>query len=138
MKKRTNPKGPRRTAREAILDAAVVALAESPDVPMAVIAESAGVGRATLYRHFPSRDDLIKELSLQAIRLTDEAVAPVFQNYTDAEQPCWVCSKPCYLSGTNIISWPGRPKHRRTKKSLSRPNASSTSSWWVARKCLAG
>lgn len=79
-------KSPRRSARQAILDAATIVLAESPDSPMSAVSEAAGVGRATLYRHFPSREDLIKALSLDAIRATDEAVAPVFDNYSTADK----------------------------------------------------
>lgn len=37
-------------------------LPEFPVLPMAEIARRAGVGMATLYRHFPSRLDLIEEL----------------------------------------------------------------------------
>src|SRR5215217_1332870 len=45
---------------EAILNAASELLAERPDVSMAEIARAAGVVRATLYAHFPSRRDLIE------------------------------------------------------------------------------
>ena len=36
---------------------------EGPRVPMATIAADAGVGIGTLYRHFPSRDDLLGYLT---------------------------------------------------------------------------
>lgn len=39
----------------AILDAALVCFAERPDASMTDIARAAGVGRVTLYAHFPSR-----------------------------------------------------------------------------------
>jgi AcrR family transcriptional regulator len=48
--------------RERILDAARTALAAADDidaVTMHSIAQAAGVGQATLYRHFPSREDLV-------------------------------------------------------------------------------
>jgi AcrR family transcriptional regulator len=49
-----------RAKRRAILDAAWRLVAErGVDVPMRVIAQEAGVGDATLYRHFPTPDDLI-------------------------------------------------------------------------------
>jgi TetR/AcrR family transcriptional regulator, mexCD-oprJ operon repressor len=45
--------------RKVILDAAARVLGQRPDAGMADIAEDAGVGRATLYRHFPTRESLI-------------------------------------------------------------------------------
>ena len=69
---------PRRSAREAVMDAAVSVLARNPGAPMSAVATAAGVGRATLYRHFPTREALVRELALEAIELTDAAVAPAF------------------------------------------------------------
>jgi AcrR family transcriptional regulator len=46
--------------RRAILDAAARVLGQRSDAGMADIAEEAGVGRATLYRHFPTRESLIQ------------------------------------------------------------------------------
>ena len=49
-----------RRNRDAIVAAARVLFAESGlDVPLDAIARRAGVGRATLYRRFPTRDDLV-------------------------------------------------------------------------------
>jgi AcrR family transcriptional regulator len=45
--------------REAILQVAHDALAESPDASLNSIAKRAGVGAGTLYRHFPTREALI-------------------------------------------------------------------------------
>jgi AcrR family transcriptional regulator len=44
----------------AILDAAGRVLRRRPDAAMADIADEAGVGRATLYRHFPTRESLLR------------------------------------------------------------------------------
>ncbi|HEY3014436.1 MAG TPA: TetR/AcrR family transcriptional regulator [Nocardioides sp.] len=44
---------------ESILDAATACLAADADASVADIAKAAGVGRVTLYGHFPSRADLI-------------------------------------------------------------------------------
>jgi TetR/AcrR family transcriptional repressor of mexCD-oprJ operon len=44
--------------RTAILDAAARLLSCRPDAAIAEIADEAGVGRATLYRHFPTRESL--------------------------------------------------------------------------------
>lgn len=60
-------------ARRALLDSAMVLLADNPGASFMEIAEVAGIGRATLYRHFPTREDLIRTLTLEAIKATDEA-----------------------------------------------------------------
>jgi AcrR family transcriptional regulator len=43
----------------AILDAAITCLSERPQATLADIARAAGVGRVTLYGHFPSREALV-------------------------------------------------------------------------------
>ncbi|MFF9431717.1 TetR/AcrR family transcriptional regulator [Streptomyces sp. NPDC014746] len=50
-----------RRNRERILEAAVRAFAEQgADVPIDTIAKAAGVGSATFYRHFPTREALVE------------------------------------------------------------------------------
>ncbi|MFJ9825159.1 TetR/AcrR family transcriptional regulator [Streptomyces sp. NPDC101160] len=50
-----------RRNRERILEAAVRAFSErGADVPIDTIAKAAGVGSATLYRHFPTREALVE------------------------------------------------------------------------------
>lgn len=44
----------------AILDAAARVLGRRPEAAMADIADEAGVGRATLYRYFPTREALLR------------------------------------------------------------------------------
>ena len=51
-----------RDNREAILEAARALFADSTDVAMCQVARRAGVGQATLYRHFPSRGALAAEI----------------------------------------------------------------------------
>src|SRR3954452_24645931 len=49
--------------RERVLDAAVeLVRRDGEKVPMATIAERAGVGVGTVYRHFPTREDLLGAL----------------------------------------------------------------------------
>ena len=48
-----------RRNRDAILAASLEALTESPDASLNAIAKRAGVANATLYRHFPTRADLV-------------------------------------------------------------------------------
>lgn len=64
---------------ERILEAALHALAEDPAAGMGEIATAAGVGRATLYRHFPLREDLIaaiRELARSEAMAAIEAARP--------------------------------------------------------------
>lgn len=48
-------------------------LSADPAVSLGDIAQYAGVGRATLHRYFPSRDDLIHALALRALEEMDVA-----------------------------------------------------------------
>src|ERR1700759_4189103 len=48
-----------RRNRDAILAAALEALTISPDASLNAIAKRAGVANATLYRHFPTRAQLV-------------------------------------------------------------------------------
>jgi AcrR family transcriptional regulator len=48
--------------RESILEAAIHVLAAQPEAGMGEVAAAAGVGRATVYRHFVSREELIEAL----------------------------------------------------------------------------
>ncbi len=64
---------------ESIMEAAVAALTADPAASMSAIAVKAGVGRATLHRHFPTREDLTTALALYCIEETNLAVAAVVQ-----------------------------------------------------------
>jgi AcrR family transcriptional regulator len=55
--------------RRRLLDAAAGAFAEHGiDVGVAEIARRAGVGQGTLFRHFPTKDDLVAAIALDRIR----------------------------------------------------------------------
>jgi AcrR family transcriptional regulator len=56
--------------RERLLAAAAIAVKRDGErVPMATIAEDAGVGIGTLYRHYPTRPALLAALVLRSLRL---------------------------------------------------------------------
>ena len=58
----------------AILDAALAALASDPDSSMSEIARRAGVVRATIYVHFPTRTDLLDAVMEHAVAQVVEAM----------------------------------------------------------------
>jgi hypothetical protein len=56
--------------RERILAAATIAITRAGEkVPMATIADQAGVGIGTLYRHFPTRPALLAALTMRSFEL---------------------------------------------------------------------
>lgn len=58
----------------AILDAALDCLSRDPQASIADIAAAAGVGRVTLYGHFPSRAELIDAAFAHAMRQAEETL----------------------------------------------------------------
>ena len=72
MEPETHERKDVRRNREAVIEAALAILPDDPNASMATIAERSGLGRTTVYRHFPARNDLL--LALFA-RVIDEARA---------------------------------------------------------------
>ncbi|MFR0357637.1 TetR/AcrR family transcriptional regulator [Streptomyces sediminimaris] len=64
----TPPRSDAQRNRERILEVAYEALAADPGTSLNAIAKSAGVGPGTLYRHFPTREDLILTLYRQEVQ----------------------------------------------------------------------
>ena len=60
-----------------IIEAATALLAVNREASMAEIAEASGLVRATLYRHFPTRDDLLREIYSAALDDALEAIVAV-------------------------------------------------------------
>ncbi len=58
-----------------IIDAAARLLADSPGAGMGEIATAAGLGRATLYRHFPTREALIAGMLEEAYDAIDAIIS---------------------------------------------------------------
>jgi AcrR family transcriptional regulator len=72
-----------RATRERILTAAAVVLREDPTASLADIAAHADVGRATVYRHFPTLEALrvaiVKEAEAIGKRIVDEELGPLLR-----------------------------------------------------------
>ena len=74
------------SSREAILEAAFQTFNEKPGASLGDVATRAGVGRATLHRHFRSRQDLMVALAQTALEELNDAVgaaAGAAQSHTD-------------------------------------------------------
>ncbi len=63
--------------RAAILEAAMDVLAVAPSASLSEVAARAGLGRATLYRHFPSREALIGAIQKETLARASAALATV-------------------------------------------------------------
>jgi TetR/AcrR family transcriptional regulator, mexCD-oprJ operon repressor len=61
----------------AILDAGLASFSRNADASLTDVARRAGVGRVTLYRHFPSREALIDAVLAHAIGSADSALEAV-------------------------------------------------------------
>src|SRR5690349_20930589 len=86
-----------RRNREKLLHAAAAQFAAAgADVPLEAVAKAAGLGIGTLYRHFPTRDDLVQATyqeeidqlvaaapELLADRPADEALAAWFERFVE-------------------------------------------------------
>jgi AcrR family transcriptional regulator len=63
--------------RAAIIEAAGAALADDPGTPTMHIARAAGVGRVTLYSHFPSRERLLRAVLDHVLAEADARLATI-------------------------------------------------------------
>ncbi|MEU1074678.1 MULTISPECIES: TetR family transcriptional regulator [unclassified Streptomyces] len=81
-----------RRNRERILEAAVRAFSEKgPDVAIDTIAKAAGVGSATLYRHFPTREALVEAAYRNELaRVCDSATTLLADHAPDRALRLWM------------------------------------------------
>src|SRR5438477_5374201 len=79
-KTRADASAPKRRRADAersissIIDAALEALASDPNASMAEIARRAGVVRATIYMHFPTRESLLDAVMEHSTALVADAI----------------------------------------------------------------
>jgi AcrR family transcriptional regulator len=71
--------------REAILAAALQALAESSDISLNAVAKRAGVANATLYRHFPTREQLVLAVYEAEVRHLVDAADELLADLSPSE-----------------------------------------------------
>ena len=69
-----------------IVEGATVVLASDPEASMDQIAKASGVARATLYRHFENRQDLLREIYRSGLDAAAEAIDAAEPERGDAPQ----------------------------------------------------
>lgn len=70
--------------REKVLNLAMHVLAKNPKASLNEIAEAAEVGRATLFRYFKSRKQLVSELIVEADTQLETATKPIIEKNLNA------------------------------------------------------
>jgi AcrR family transcriptional regulator len=82
---------PRRTRADALRNkeqilraAADLIIEQGPTAPMELIARRAGVGIATLYRHFPDRSVLLRQVALDTLRQSTREAVTALEEEPDA------------------------------------------------------
>jgi AcrR family transcriptional regulator len=75
-----------RRNRRTVLDAAVALLAQRPQATMQEVADASGLGRTTVYRHFPRRQDLIDALYEEVLREAAETVQTAVDSAANARE----------------------------------------------------
>jgi TetR/AcrR family transcriptional repressor of mexCD-oprJ operon len=75
MSAQADAPGARAQARRYVLSAAAAVLAENPAASMQEIATASGIGRATVYRWFANRDQLIEAIHAQVLAEAGELMS---------------------------------------------------------------
>ncbi|MDW7773583.1 MAG: TetR/AcrR family transcriptional regulator [Desulfobulbaceae bacterium] len=70
--------------KEKMLNLAMYILAKNPNASLNEIAEAAEVGRATLFRYFKSRKQLLHELVVEADKKLEKATRPIIEKKLSA------------------------------------------------------
>jgi len=81
-----------RRVKERVLGRAIDVLRGEPDASMAIVAAGVGVHRATLYRHFPTRDALIGCLTERATAEGRHIVAEIAADPAELRQLRKLCT----------------------------------------------
>ncbi|WP_461536457.1 TetR/AcrR family transcriptional regulator [Spongorhabdus nitratireducens] len=80
MMNKVTTKTRRKPALETLLNSAVTLLAENPGATLSQIASNAGIGRATLHRHFQDREELIAELVRRSLTTSRDVGKPILES----------------------------------------------------------
>ena len=119
--------------RERILAAATIAVRRDGEkVPMATIAEEAGVGIGTVYRHYPTRPALLAALTLRSFHLVLERARTAAQSDEPAPRPSHGSSnrrsRPATSSSSRSTAAPSSMTRRSSRSGPRSETSSSRSS----------
>ena len=119
------PKLLRQRVAGAILEAAAELVATRGDrASMSDVATAAGVGRATLYRYFPSREALLEELAQVALREAGDALAAARLESVSVEEGVERAVRALVAVGAYFIvlaGAPARPEPQRFAQAVALP-----------------
>ena len=73
-------------SRRALMDAGIELFLQNPSASLKEIAAHAGVGRATLYRQFESREQLVQALAVECFELKEQKLAPIKDQNLSAKE----------------------------------------------------
>ncbi len=88
--------------REKILRQAIACIAQNPNASLEDIASAAGVGRATLYRHFKSRNDLNIALKMAAGQRLRDNIDPILNSDLPAVEKLSLIVEKCIPLGASL------------------------------------
>ena len=72
--------------RQAVIDAAAALLPGNPDASMQQIADCTGLGRSTVYRHFPNREALLGAMTIDAVGTAVAQVEEILSSGVETER----------------------------------------------------
>lgn len=75
-----------RRNREAVIDAAIRLFAVQEDASVQEIADASGMARTTVYRHFPTRDDLFAAMFERSLEYSRERTSSALSHSRPAEE----------------------------------------------------
>src|SRR5262245_48603299 len=82
----TDPSPAVQSTAATIINAATPVLRDDPNATMIEIAQRSGIARATLYRHFPSREALVSQLVVAAATAYEEQMVGTDPETGDARE----------------------------------------------------
>lgn len=109
--------------RDNILNTAAKLLAKRANASLTEIASAAEIGRATLHRHFASREDLMHALAQDAIQQTNTAVAAANKSNQSAEHVLYTMLSAIIPLGDRfhfLMSHPAAQQHAQTAADIQR------------------